>query len=136
MPKFSQASFSKLSSCHLDLQALFFEVIRSRDCTILEGYRNEVDQEKAFAKGNTKLHWPNGKHNHQPALAVDVIKYPIDWNDTMGNCYFAGFVMGVAESLYAARKITNKIRWGGDFNENNEVKDGKFIDIVHFEIIV
>ena len=136
MPKFSQASFSKLTTCHLDLQALFFEVIRSRDCTVLEGYRNQVDQDKAYEEGNSKLKWPNGKHNNQPSLAVDVIKYPIDWHDIIGNCYFAGFCMGVAEMLYSQGKITHKIRWGGDFNQNNEVKDGKFLDIVHFEIIV
>ena len=46
MPKFSQDSFSKLSTCHPDLQVLFYEVIKYYDCTILEGYRNQVDQDK------------------------------------------------------------------------------------------
>ncbi len=82
MPKFSQESFSKLSTCHLDLQVLFFEVIRTFDCKILEGYRNEKDQETAFAAGNTQLHWPDGKHNKQPSFAVDVSPYPVDWNNT------------------------------------------------------
>ena len=81
MPRFSQESFSKLSTCHQDLQILFYEVIKSFDCTILEGYRNEQDQEKAFKEGNSKLHWPNGKHNSSPSRAVDVSPYPIDWNN-------------------------------------------------------
>ena len=79
MPKFSQASFSKLATCHIDLQCLFYEVIKYFDCTILEGYRNEVDQDKAFASGHTKLHWPNGKHNRNPSMAVDVTPYPVDF---------------------------------------------------------
>ena len=81
MPKFSQSSFSKLSTCHPDLQALFYEVIKFFDCTILEGYRNEADQESAFAKGNSKLHYPHGKHNANPSMAVDVTPYPIDFNN-------------------------------------------------------
>ena len=136
MPKFSQTSFSKLTTCHPDLQVLFYEVIKYFDCTILEGYRDKINQEKAFASGNTQLHWPHGKHNSQPSMAVDATKYPIDFNDRVGNCYFAGYVMGISEMLFQQGKITHKIRWGGDFNQNNEVKDGKFIDIAHFELIV
>lgn len=136
MPKFSQASFSKLSTCHQDLQVLFYEVIKNFDCTILEGYRNKEAQDKAFAEGYSQLKWPNGKHNHQPSLAIDALKYPIDYKDDVGNCYFAGIVMGIAQMLFSQGKITHKIRWGGDFNQNNEVKDGKFIDVAHFEILL
>ncbi len=106
MPKFSQDSFSKLSTCEHDLQVLFFEVIRTFDCAILEGYRNEADQEKSFKDGNSKLHFPNGKHNNQPSHAVDVAPYPIDWKDTKRFYWFAGFVLGVAVRLKEEGKMT------------------------------
>lgn len=136
MPKFSQRSFSKLTTCHRDLQILFYEVIKYYDCTILEGYRNEVDQEAAFAKGNTKLHFPHSKHNHQPSIAVDVVPYPIPaWSKTMDFIYFGGIVVGIAEMLFAQDKMTYKIRYGGDFNQNDRITDSSFLDSVHFELI-
>ena len=32
-------------------------------------------------------------------------------------------------------KWHHSIRWGGDFNMNNRISDGKFLDLVHFEIM-
>lgn len=135
MPKFSQECFSKLSLCHIDLQVLFFQVVQNFDCTVLEGYRNQEDQEKAFAAGNTKLHYPNGKHNQQPSHAADVAPFPIpDWSNTKDFIYFGGYVMGIAQKLYDEGKITHKIRYGGDWSRNNRVSDESFQDLVHFEI--
>jgi len=135
MPKFSQSSFSKLSTCHLDLQALFFEVIKTFDCTILEGYRNQTDQERAFASGNTQLHWPHGKHNHRPSMAVDVIPYPIDWKNDRRMYWFAGYVMGIAQKLKDEGKMTHSVRFGGDWDRDYDITDNKFQDLVHFELV-
>lgn len=137
MPKFSQESFSKLTTCHPDLQALMYEVIKNFDCTIIEGYRNEVDQEKAFAAGNTKLHWPDGKHNRLPSIAIDVAPYPVpEWNKESDFIYFGGIVMGIAVMLKDSGKMTHALRYGGDFNKNQRVSDSSFLDAVHFELIV
>lgn len=137
MPKFSQASFSKLSTCHPDLQALFYEVIKYFDCTILEGYRNEADQEAAFAKGNTKLHWPHGKHNANPSMAVDVIPYPIDWKDEKLGLWFGGYVLGIAQRLKDEGKMTHSIRWGGSWDGLGKLNTPKQLnDLVHFELVV
>jgi len=136
MPKFSQPSLSKLSTCDLELQKLFFEVIKYFDCTILEGYRNQADQEKAFQAGNTKLHFPHGKHNQQPSLAVDVAPYPLNWSNTKRFYYFGGFVMGIAKRLKEEGKMTHGVRFGGDWDGDTEVTDQTFMDLVHFEIIV
>lgn len=135
MPKFSPSSFTKLSTCHLDLQALFFEVIKNFDCTIIEGYRDEAAQEKAFANGNTLLHWPHGKHNHQPSMAVDAAPYPIDWNNDKRCYWFAGYVMGIAQKLKDEGKMTHAVRYGGDWNRDFEIVDNKFNDLVHFELM-
>lgn len=136
MPMFSQESFSKLSTCHLDLQALFFEIIRTVDCSILEGYRNQEDQDRAFAAGNTKLKWPDGKHNHQPSYAVDVAPHPLDWKNTKRFYWFGGYVLGIASRLKEAGKMTHAIRWGGDWDGDNDLDDQTFNDLVHFELII
>lgn len=136
MPRFSQESVSKLSQCHIDLQVLFFEIIKTFDCTILIGHRNEEDQEKAFKEGNSKLNWPNGKHNSNPSNAVDVSPYPIDWNNTKRFYWFAGYVMATAQQLKNQGKITHSIRFGGNWNGNIELMDKNGLnDLVHFEII-
>src|ERR1051325_6998817 len=90
MPKFSLSSFSKLSTCHIDLQVLFYEVIKTFDCTVLEGYRDQASQEKAFMDRKTTLQWPNGKHNSNPSNAVDVTPCPVNWEDKDRFYYFAG----------------------------------------------
>ena len=135
MPKFSKSSFSKLSTCHPDLQALFYEVIKTFDCVIIEGYRDHEDQEMAFNSGNTKLHWPYGKHNRQPSMAVDVAPYPLDWKNDKRMYWFAGYVMGVAQKLKEAGKMTRSIRYGGDWNNDKDIENERFKDLVHFELI-
>src|ERR1700692_337198 len=71
MPMFSQGSFSKLCTCHIDLQTLFYEVIKHFDCIVIEGNRGQSEQDAAFESGYTKLRYPNGKHNAIPSNAVD-----------------------------------------------------------------
>jgi len=137
MPKFSQESFSKLSTCHIDLQVLFFEVIKTFDCTILVGYRNEVDQDKAYAEGKSKLQYPASSHNHQPSMAVDVTPYPINFSNVALAHWFAGFVMGVAQQLKNEGKMTHSIRWGGAWDGLGKMnRSGVLDDLDHFELIV
>lgn len=127
MPQFGKTSLEKLSTCHADLQKLFNEVIKHYDCTILEGHRSDADQLKAFNAGKSKIK-SGGKHNHSPSLAIDVAPSPLDWNDKNKFYHFSGFVLGIAKSLGIA------IRWGGDWNENNNLKDQTFFDLPHFEL--
>lgn len=128
MPAFSGRSAHKLSSCHKDLQDIFYEVIKHFDCTILCGHRSAEEQDRYFDEGKSKLRWPNSRHNKLPSEAVDVAPYPIDWEDVGRFRYFAGFVMGIAASMGV------KLRWGGDWDRDTEVKDNKFNDLPHFEI--
>ena len=135
MPRFSQASFSKLSTCHPDLQVLFYEVIKYFDCTILVGHRNQADQELAFSEGKTQLHWPHGKHNSQPAMAVDATPYPIEWENDKRSYWFAGYVMGIAQKLKDEGKMTHAVRFGGDWNCDTNIDNEHFKDLYHFELV-
>ena len=128
MPRFSRKSKAKLATCDQKLQKLFNEVIKTWDCTILEGHRSEERQNKLYEEGKTKVRYPKGRHNAKPSLAVDVAPYPIDWNDRERFTFFAGYVLGVASRLGFA------IRWGGDWNMNFDLKDNNFDDLPHFEI--
>lgn len=131
MPSFSRASLDRLSTCDLRLQRVFEEVIKHRDCSILEGHRLKEAQDRAFTTGKSKTPWPNSKHNASPSKAVDAMPwYPeaphIRWdmNDRKTSHElreFAGFVLGVAAGMGI------KLRWGGHFRS--------FFDGPHFELM-
>ena len=128
MPRFSTRSKSRLHTCDERLVDLFNEVVKKFDCTIIEGHRGKKAQDEAFNKGNSKVKFPNGKHNQSPSVAVDVAPYPIDWSDRDRFHYFSGYVLGIASQMGL------KIRWGGDWDMDTKTKDNKFDDLVHFEI--
>ena len=127
MPRFSTKSKRKLYTCDERLVELFEEVLEGFDCTVLEGLRGQKAQDEAYNRGNSKVKFPNGKHNKSPSNAVDVAPYPIDWDDRDRFHYFGGYVLGVA------RQMGLKIRWGGDWDMDTKTKDNKFDDLVHYE---
>ena len=128
MPKFGKKSLEKLSTCDKKLQVIFHEVIKTVDCSVLEGHRSKDRQNKLYNEGKTKVKFPKGRHNSNPSNAVDVVPYPIDCDDRERFHLFAGFVLGIAKS-----KGIN-LRWGGDWNQNWFVDDNKFDDFPHFEL--
>lgn len=93
------------------------------------------EQNAAFRSGKSKLEYPKSKHNKAPSMAVDVAPYPIDWYDEKRFHYFAGHVMGVAKILHYEGFMTHRVRWGGDWDNDTQVKDNKFDDLVHFELM-
>ena len=128
MPKFGKTSRKKLATCDKRLQKVFNEVIKHVDCSILEGHRSGERQNKLYDEGKTKVKYPKGRHNNNPSLAVDVARYPIDWDDRERHTLFAGFVIGIA------RGMGINLRWGGDWNRNWDTADNRFDDFPHFEI--
>ena len=128
MAKFGRRSKERLKSCDKKLQKVFNEVIKHVDCSVLEGHRSAERQNKLYDEGKSKVRYPNGRHNADPSRAVDVVPYPIDWDDRERFHLFAGFVIGIARSMNI------KLRWGGDWNMNFEVDDNNFDDFPHFEI--
>jgi peptidoglycan L-alanyl-D-glutamate endopeptidase CwlK len=128
MPQFSKTSQEKLSTCHKDLQKLFNEVVKNYNCAIIEGYRSEADQLKAFNEGKSKIK-TDGKHNKNPSLAIDAAPYPVDWNDKIRFYHFIGYVKATADHLGI------KIRCGGDWDGDNDLKDQTFFDLPHFELV-
>ena len=130
MPYFGRRSTARLNTCSPNLQRLWREVIKHRDCTILEGHRGKRAQDAAYAAGNSKRQWPDGRHNTWPSKASDVGPWPFPaWNDAEEFRRFAHFVLGVAAVLGIP------IRWGGDWDGDWDLSDQTFNDLVHFEEI-
>jgi len=129
MAQFSERSRHQLNTCSPELQVLFNQVVRRYDCTILEGHRDQRTQNEYYRTGKSKLRYPKGKHNFRPSRAVDVAPYPINWNDTKRFYHFGGYVKGVADELNIP------IRWGGDWDSDNDLNDQTFMDLVHFELV-
>ena len=127
--KYSQNSQDNLDSCHWKLRPIFIEALQVMDNAILEGHRGQERQDELFANGKSRVGFPYSKHNTIPSEAVDAIPSPVDWEDERRMIYFAGIVKGIAHR----RGV--KIRWGGDWDQDTQVKDNKFNDLVHFELI-
>ena len=128
MPRFGKRSRNALKTSDERLVKVFNEVIKTVDCSVLEGHRDKDRQNKLFEEGKTKVKYPSGRHNKLPSCAVDCVPYPIDWNDRERFHLFAGFVIGIAKSMGI------NLRWGGDWNQNWFVDDNKFDDFPHFEL--
>lgn len=135
MATYSELSKERLSTCHEDLQKLFSIVILYFDNSIICGHRGEAEQTEAYNSGQSKVKWPDGKHNQTPSMAVDAAPYPIEWGDRERMTLFAGYVLGVAEILHNLGAIQYKVRWGGDWDQDTEVSDNSFDDLVHFELV-
>jgi hypothetical protein len=124
----------QLVTCHPDLQRVLREAIKYTDFVVVEGHRGKAAQDAAYAKGFSKVRWPNGNHNSLPSRAVDLVPYPVDWSDAPKNierfCMLAGVVLTVAQQLGV------RLRWGGDWNHNADTRDeGSFRDRPHFELL-
>lgn len=129
MPQFSERSARILSTADKRLQALFNEVVKTYDCTVLCGHRGKEDQEEAYRTGKSKVLWPHSKHNRMPSLAVDVAPFPIDWKDMNRFYHFAGYVIRTAQDLGI------NVRSGLDWNGNLDLKDQNFMDAPHWELV-
>lgn len=137
MNKWSKKSAVKLASCHNDLQVLANVVLQVHDCSVLCGHRTEEAQNMAYYSGKSKVKWPNSKHNTYPSMAIDLAPYQKgkDLFNRERVLHFAGIVLGVADRLYLEGKMKHRIRWGGDWDMDNDFQEHSFFDGVHFELI-
>ena len=132
MYKFGKASQTRLDTCDTRIQDILNEAIKHLDFSVICGHRNESDQNFAYARGNSKLKFPQSKHNSFPSRAVDIAPFPIKWNGTNARerfHYLAGMITMIAES----KNI--KIRWGGDWDSDGDIMDNSFDDLPHFELV-
>jgi len=130
--RYSTVSLERLAGVHPALQDLCFAVLHVHDCTVTYGKRSISEQQRLVSEGLSKT--MNSKHLEQEdgySHAVDLAPYPIDWNNTKRFYYLAGMMLALAP-----RYLPDgwKLRWGGDWDMDNDLDDQSFMDLVHFEI--
>ena len=134
--RYGKESQRKLETCHDDIQMIMNEAIKILDISILEGHRPKDVQNDLFSKGLTKVKYPDGKHNTTPSMAVDAVPYPVDWKDYSRFYWMAGICVGIAHELYEEGHIGHKLRYGGDWDRDGDIRDQKFNDLPHLELYV
>lgn len=123
MPSLSASSQARLDAAHPLLKKLFLACASDPACppfAVLDSQRGRQAQEKAFSLGNSKAHFGQSAHNWSPAVACDVVPYPIDWNNLARFKALGVFVTAKARSLGI------DVSWGGAWP--------KFKDYPHYEL--
>jgi peptidoglycan L-alanyl-D-glutamate endopeptidase CwlK len=130
--RFGSTSENRLTTCHLALQSILRRAIEIMDFSVVCGHRSPEAQAEAYRAGLSKLKPGQSKHNAFPARAVDLAPYypgeGIRWNDPQAFCLLAGIIRAIAHQQGV------KIRWGGDWDGDNDRADQTFDDLGHFEL--
>lgn len=130
MPEFSNTSEEKLQTCNGRLQRVARRAALFTDFMVVCGKRTWGEQAELYEKGLSKLPPGKSKHNKEPySDAMDLAPYPIDWKDTKRFYFLAGVVM------HAAFTIGVTLRWGGDWDGDQDLNDQSFMDLGHFELL-
>lgn len=138
MPSFGNTSRERLDTCHPDIIMVMEEAIIHVDFSVVWGQRGKKNQNMAYEKGHSTKQYPDSKHNKTPSQAIDILPYPTGWPQKsdpphvkeakVGHFYYmAGVVMKCASDLGI------KLRWGGDWDQDNNFINNKFDDLAHFE---
>lgn len=132
MPSFGLESTKQYLTLDERLKRVLAEAITYFDFSIIEGYRNKEQQEAAFAKGATQLHYPHGNHNQFPSRAADCMPFPVDWSEKREAIARIAFMHGVI--FACAKRQGVKVRFGFDWNRNLDPRDETFLDYPHIEL--
>lgn len=129
MNKFSVKSQENIDQCDKVLQDIFNDALQVIDISIICGHRGKAEQNKAYLSGNSKSQYPDSKHNKQPSIAVDAIPYPTGYS-SVKHFYVLN---GIVQTLAKQKNVL--IRWGGDWDMDNDFADNNFNDLAHWELI-
>lgn len=130
---FGRKSRDKRESCCTEIQLLCDKAIQIFDFSIIHGRRLKELQNELYHQGFSTKRWPDSKHNNidPEALsdAFDFAPYPINWRQEKNFVFLAGIFKSIANEEDIL------IRWGGDWDSDNNQYDQTFIDLGHIEII-
>lgn len=101
------------------------------DFTVLEGVRTIARQKELYAQGRTapgKIVTWTMKSKHIDGLAVDLVPFPVDWNDV-------GKFMAISRAMFAAAsELGVNIRWGANWDGDDKPFEKGEYDSPHFEL--
>jgi hypothetical protein len=97
--------------------------------SLITGHRDEATQNSLYP-AFTKVKWPNSKHNAYPSHAVDLQPYPRGEDDLLREqlSYIAG------RAIQWGKERGIDVRWGGDWDQDGDLRDNDFDDLFHFEV--
>ena len=147
----SQKSLDKLVGVDERLQRVVKRAIQlsKQDFMVLEGVRTRQQCMVNYGKGRTiaqcvakgvpaqyanpnaaKVTWLNNPFasKHCDGKAVDLVPYPVDWND------LKKFDAIAQAMLQAAKELNVPIRWGADWDGDGKPRERGESDSPHFEI--
>ena len=147
----SQKSLDRLNGVDERLQRVVKRAIQltKQDFMVLEGVRTRQQCMVNYGKGRTitecvakdvpaqyanpkaaKVTWLNDPFasKHVNGKAVDLVPYPVDWND------LKKFDVIAQAMLEASKELGIAIRWGADWNSNGRPRERGESDSPHFEI--
>ena len=149
--QFSKVSKSRQNGLHPTLNKILDRAISisSIDFMIIEGVRSDEQCYINYGKGRTasqckakgvpakyakpsvaKVTWLNNplSSKHVTGHAVDLVPYPVDWED-------ATKFDKVAKAMFAAAKeLGVSIRWGADWDNDGNYREKGEYDSPHFEL--
>ena len=129
----SQRSLQRLEGVDPKLVAVVKRAIQitTQDFSVLEGLRTKERQAELYAQGRTApgpvVTWTmDSPHLH--GRAVDLVPYPVDWNDLSK-------FDAIAEAMFeAADYLGVKLRWGADWDMDGKPREKSESDSPHFEL--
>ena len=147
----SQKSLDRLNGVDERLQRVVKRAIQltKQDFMVLEGVRTREQCMINYGKGRTaaqcvakgvpaqyanpnatKVTWLNNPFasKHCYGKAVDLVPYPVDWND------LKKFDAIAQAMLQAAKELGISIRWGADWDGDGKPRERGESDSPHFEI--
>lgn len=141
-------SLKRLEGVHPKLVAVVKEALNimnewhaagavSCDIMVLEGVRTPQRQKELYAQGRTapgnivtwtmtSNHFINTKTGF--GHAVDLVPYPVDWND------LKKFNLISRAMFTAADRLNTPIRWGADWDRDGNIRERGESDSPHFEL--
>lgn len=131
MYKFSSLSEQRLNGVAQPLQKIIRRAMEWQimDFTVLNGLRSLEEQKEKVAKGYSKtMHSRHLPNKNGLAEAADIAPYPVNWQNKEAFHRLAGIIQASAASFHIP------IRWGGDWDGDNDTRDQTFIDLPHFEL--
>lgn len=155
MYKLGNTSNIRLNTCNDDIQLVIREAIKVSqiDFGVAQGERTIKQQQEYFdaVPPKTKIN-PKSYPTHEALLAkakhivdgsirikadaVDIYAYvnnKASWKEEY-LCYLGGVITSTAKRLFNEGKISKKIRWGGNWDNDGEIiTDQSFQDLPHFE---
>jgi len=117
----TEISQRRLETCDKKLQTIMRAVNEVYPIYILCGHRNARDQNDAYKNGNSRLKWPDSRHNKMPSEAVDFGPKPLDWRDIEAFRRRGNLAKAIAS------EIGVKVIYGGDWKT---LKDYGHLELV------